>query len=310
MTDTETIGTATATGEQPTEAVAVAPTTASAGQVVPTQEEAAPPPCPTCAGNGAMAPSYVYALGRIEPRFPTLSLEKEMAQATGRAETAGLTDRQALHGMLSERRNRYIVRNLCWVLTIEGLETYILRPHDSADWELLVEALRPTPRAGDVDAVVGVRGPLAPPQLCNGLLVPIILFSQIYSFDVDTLIRSIPRPEGMTAEQFTPVAEEVFNRIMQMTDNAGATDEHRALNYVAMRYPAIYATTADAHGRNGALTAIEVRPSRLSGVRRIVDVILAFTNRQTDVVEKSFVRVDVSEEFPFLVTKLSPYYDR
>jgi hypothetical protein len=31
---------------------------------------------------------------------------------------------------------------------------------------------------------------------------------------------------------------------------------------------------------------------------------------QTDVVEKYFVRVDVTEEFPFLVTKLSPYYDR
>jgi hypothetical protein len=46
---------------------------------------------------------------------------------------------------------------------------------------------------------------------------------------------------------------------------------------------------------------VEVRPSRLSGVRRIVDVILSFTNRQT---------VDVTEELPFLVTKMSPYYDR
>jgi hypothetical protein len=255
-------------------------------------------------------PSYVYALGKCEPRFPSLSVEKEFAQATGRAETAGLTDRQALHGVLSERRNRYLVRKLCWVLTIEGLETYILHPHDPADWDLLVEALRPTPRPGDVDAVVGVRGPIAPPQLCNGLLAPIVLFSQIYSFDVDSLIKSIPRPEGMTEEQFKPAADEVFNRIMQMADNAGATDEHRALNYVAMRYPAIYATTADAHGRNDALTAIEVRPSRLSGVRRIVDVILSFTNRQTDVVEKYFVRVDVTEEFPFLVTKMSPYYER
>ena len=33
-------------------------------------------------------------------------------------------------------------------------------------------------------------------------------------------------------------------------------------------------------------------------------------NRNTDFAEKSFVRVDVTEEFPFLVTKLSPYYDR
>ena len=28
------------------------------------------------------------------------------------------------------------------------------------------------------------------------------------------------------------------------------------------------------------------------------------------VVERSFARVDVTEEFPFLVTKLSPYFDR
>jgi PatG Domain len=34
--------------------------------------------------------AYVYALGRIEPRFPRLSVEKEYAQAAGRAETAGL----------------------------------------------------------------------------------------------------------------------------------------------------------------------------------------------------------------------------
>jgi hypothetical protein len=30
----------------------------------------------------------------------------------------------------------------------------------------------------------------------------------------------------------------------------------------------------------------------------------------TDVVGKQYLRVDVTEEFPFLVTKLSPYYDQ
>jgi hypothetical protein len=55
---------------------------------------------------------------------------------------------------------------------------------------------------------------------------------------------------------------------------------------------------------------VEVRPSRLSGTRRIVDVVFSYTNRNTDVTEKYFVRVDVTEEWPFLVTKMSPYYDR
>jgi hypothetical protein len=255
-----------------------------------------------------MPPSYVYALGRIEPRFPRLSVEKEFSQATGRADTVNLTDRQALQRVLQQ--NRYLVKQLCWVMTVGGLETYILHPRDPLDFNLLVEALRPNPRPGDVDLVVGMRGPLAAPEMCNGLVVPVVVFDQMYSFDRDSLIASIPRPDAIPAERFTEAAGEVFDRIMQMTDNAGATDEHRALNYLVVRYPAIYAAAAEAHAGNLSLSAVDVRPSPLSGVRKIVDVIFSFTNRTTDVVEKQFVRCDMTEEFPFLVTKMSPYFDR
>lgn len=253
---------------------------------------------------------FVYALGRIEPRFPTLAVEKEFMQATGRADTAGLTDRQALQSVLAQRPNRYLARQLCWVLTIEGLETYLLRPRESADLDLLLDAVRPEPSPLDIDVVIGVRGPIAPPEFCNGLMVPLVAFEQIYSFDRESLVKSIPRPQTIPAKEFGAAADELFGRIIQLADNAGATDEHRALNYLAVRYPAIYATAADAHGRNASLTAVEVRPSRLSGARRVVDVIFAFTNRQTDVTEKYFVRVDVTEQFPFLVTKMSPYFER
>jgi PatG C-terminal len=269
----------------------------------------------TSSNNGSEAASYpyVYAMGRIESRFPSPAVEKEFAQANGRADTAGLTDRQALQSILSVRSNRYLARQLCWVLTIEGLETYILAPRDPADYELLLEALRAEPSPMDLDVVVGVRGPIAPPEMCNGLLVPIVVFDQIYSFEREALIKAIPRPETIPAKQerqFRSAAGELFDRIMQVADNAGATDEHRALNYLSVRYPAIYATAADAYARNSSLTAVEVQPSRLSGVRNVVDVVFTFTNRGTDVTEKFFVRVDVTEEFPFLVTKMSPYYDR
>jgi hypothetical protein len=271
--------------------------------------------CGSAAGSnpndgGTSAYAYVYAIGRVEPRLPRLAVEKEFAQATGRAETAGLTDRQALHAVLSQRQNRYLVRQVCWVLTIEGLETYILQPHDPADFDVLVEALRPTPSPLDVDVVIGVRGPVAPPELCNGLMVPIVLFDQLYSFEREALVKAIPKPEKITAQRFETAAAELFDRILQMADNAGATDEHRALNYCAVRYPAVYATAADAHGRDYTLTAVEVHPSRLSGVRKVVEVIFSYNHRQTDVTDKFFCRVDVTEEFPFLVTKLSPYVER
>jgi len=264
-------------------------------------------------GMAQAAPSYVFALGRIEVRFPSLSVEKEFAQSIGRADTAGLTDRQAMRAALSERSNRYIARQVCWILTIEGLETYILRPRDPSDFDLLLEALRTEPSPLDIDVVVGLRGPIAPPEMCNGLMVPIVVFDQLYSFDRASLVKAIPRPASIAAnkeKQFRSSAEELFERIIQVADNAGTADEHRAVNYLAVRYPAIYALAAEAFGRNSSLSGIEVRPSRLSGVRQVVDVIFSFTSRETDVTEKYFVRVDVTEEFPFLVTKLSPYYDR
>ena len=278
------------------------------GRVVSSQAADDPP---LDFGSGTPTdPTYVYALGRVEARFPTLALEKEFAQATGRAATAGLTDRQAVQSVLSERQNRYLARQLCWVFTIEGLETYILGPRDPADLDLLLDALRPVPRATDLDVVIGVLGPIAPPEACNGLMLPIVVFDQLYSFDVDALVKSIPRPEKVTAKAFEPTAEELFSRIMQLADNAGATDEHRALNYLAVRDPSIYATTAEAFAANSSLTGVEVRSSRLSGARKIADVIFSYTSRQTGVEEKYFVRVDVTEEFPFLVTRLSPFFER
>ena len=260
--------------------------------------------------NGAGMVSYVYAIGRVEALFPNLAAEKEFAQATGRTDTAGKTDQQAFHTVLSKRENRYLIRQLCWVLITQGLETYLLKPRDPADLDLLVEAIRPAPNPNDIDVVIGIRGPIAPPEMCNGLMVPIVAFDQVYSFDREALIKAIPTPENTTAAQFGPAAEELFDRIMQLTDNAGATTEHRALNYLAMRYPTVYAKAAEEFGKDFSLTGVEVRPSPWSSTRNIVDVIFAYTNRNSDFTEKFFVRVDVTEEFPFLVTKLSPYYDR
>lgn len=172
------------TKEQPTNQSDIAVASPSQGDVVaaaPTTEM----PCPTCAGMASIPVDYVYAIGRIEARFPRLSVEKEFAQATGRAETAGQTDQQVFYNVLSKPENRYLARQMCWVLMIQGWETYLLKPRDPRDFDRLVEA-----------------------------------------------------------------------------------------------------------------------------IRKIVEAIFAYTNRNTDYTEKFCVRCDVTEEFPFLVTKLSPYYDR
>jgi hypothetical protein len=277
----------------------------------PQQRQAEQPP--TTQRPEAHTVSYVFALGQVEPRFPTLGLEQEYRQAVVRQDTANGTDRQTLRAVLSDRSNRYLVRHLCWVFSIGGLETYMLLPRDPADFDLLVDAVRPEASGTDIDVVIGTRGPLAAPDLCGGRMLPVVPFDQLYSFDREALIATIPTPEDLPSgdeDQFRADATELFERIAQMADNAGATDEHRALNFLVVRYPAIYARTAQAHREGAGLTGVAVKPSRLSGLRDVVDVILSYTHRRTDVTERFFVRVDVTEQYPFVVTKLSPYYER
>jgi hypothetical protein len=151
---------------------------------------------------------------------------------------------------------------------------------------------------------------MADPAMCNGLILPIVKFDQIYSFDIDSLINSLTRPKNIAPKQFNAAVNDLFARIVLMADNAGATDEYRALNYLSVRYQAIYSHTAEMFSKDFSLSAIEVHPSPLSGARKIVDVVFVYTNRNTDVDDKYSTAVDVTEMWPFLVRKLSPYYDR
>jgi hypothetical protein len=279
-------------------------------------EPAAPVAAPTPAALTPLAApetSYIYAHGQVDAQYPSLSVEKEFAQVAGQSDYAGMTDRQVMKQVILVPENRYLARSLCWILTIEGLETYILLPRDPADYQQLIDAFRAEPRRDDLDVVIGVRGGLAPPSMCNGLTLPIVAFEQLYSFDRQSLVESIPEPESVTGKQvdkFREAAGGLFDQLLQLADNVGATDEHRALNYLMVRYPRIYSVTTELYDRNFAFTGVEVLRSGLSDVRSVHDVVLSFSHRETDVVERHYVRVDTTGMFPFLVTKLGPFYQR
>jgi hypothetical protein len=41
-------------------------------------------------------------------------------------------------------------------------------------------------------------------------MVPMVIFDQIYSFDRESFIKSIARPEKISAKDFGPAAQELF----------------------------------------------------------------------------------------------------
>jgi hypothetical protein len=167
--------------------------------------------------GGSAAPSFIYALGRIEPRFPSLGVEKEFAQVSGRAETARLSDRQAFHQVLTQLENRYLVRQLCWVMTIAGLDTYLLVPRD--------QGLRPARR----------RARTRVPRIWIGHRCASIALRDVQRADDPhrrlrpdlSLVATVCAGHhsfGDPEEDFDHFGD-VFDRLL-MDDNAGATDEH------------------------------------------------------------------------------------
>ncbi|MBV9597337.1 MAG: hypothetical protein JOZ87_10760, partial [Chloroflexi bacterium] len=150
---------ATPPSEALTAAVAV-PTEAWASHqiVVPAQA------CPTCnvpRTAAQMVPdAWVYVIGDVDARYPSLAVEKEAIGAMARAGTSGLSNEAALQKILEVPGNAYLAREMCFVLLVQEVETYILIPHYPQDFPMLVEAAR-----SELSAVIGTRGPIANPDV-------------------------------------------------------------------------------------------------------------------------------------------------
>jgi len=205
-------------------------------------------------------------------------------------------DRRWQHKVLSQYKTetRYIARQLIWRLTIEDVPIFVLKPGHPSDLDELIDCLkRPKypspelrgiepPHADDRDVVVGVMG-------ADGIAV---LVDQIFTIDS------------------THLAADGSSAFKQVADNHGLTDEDRAHNFLVARY-SISPENLEEIGEDFKLADVPVLSSRLGGpTGRVVRAIFTFRNTNAPIEKKYFVRVDVTEEFPFLVTKISPYYDR
>ena len=305
------------------------------GQVAPAQgggQTAKPPQMVAPAGCGCGAPGgactcneagglsgFVYAIGTIEAEYPNVAIEREMqtlAQHLGvdveldrNQPTRQTEDRRWQYAVLSAnpKLTRHLARQLRWRLTVEDFPVFVLNPSEPDLLGDLIEALnRPKYRerkgeprgkrsskaktseidllpgpADDVDVVVGVAGA----QTGDGISV---LVDHIFQVD---------------RAQFVPGGIPCFS---QFADNRGLTDEDRAYNFLTARYKLPLEEVKGLY-----LSGMRVVPSRLGpgvGPSRIVRAIYTFEN---DTIEREyFVRVDVTHEFPMIVSAWQEYMDR
>ena len=264
-------------------------------------------------GDGREPPKPVYVIGRVTVRFPTPGIQKEYEYESQGGEYP--TETHAIYDVLS--RHPHIARRVCYVLKVQGVDAYILQPATREELRYIIETLKPAESAAEeeasLDVIIGWKGPIASLEMCAGLAVPIVIVENAYSFTRTAFLEQIEESLSDLGEMpptFQVTANDLLNRILQIADNFGELRGHRALNYVAARYPPIYQKAVEMTNAGFKLDTVTVRPSRLTGARRVCDVIFHYKNYKTTVVESFFVRVDTTEVWPFIVSPLSPFFER
>jgi hypothetical protein len=100
---------------------------------------------------------------------------------------------------------------------------YLVTPRYPVDFEVLIDAVQSYTSPNNLDVVIDVRGPIASPETCNGPMVPIVRFDQLYSFDRDELISAIPRPDDPSKDDdgLFRAAAQLFDRVIQLLITRG-----------------------------------------------------------------------------------------
>ena len=289
--------------------------------VAPSQGATSGCGCSACTSSTSAPSQFIYVLGTVDVCFADQSVSEELESV---ARTARVTQgeneplrtfcHRALMMEAGHLRARYIARQICWILRVEGQAAYYLVLRDYEDLVDLVNCLKHA-EGDDLDLFVGTS-PLQPVDLCPGLSLPVITVDQICSFKKERMLEWCSSPskaptkkrEGRAQVPAGDDGDRLFRMLVRSADNFGDKDKWRALNFLAVHYKPLYEKYSEL-SNTFDLISIIVIPSRLSRDRRIVDPVFSFRDRETAIVKKFFIRVDVNYLFPMIVTPLSEYFD-
>jgi hypothetical protein len=195
---------------------------------------------------------------------------------------------------------------VCFVFMIGGVPAYVVAPVGSHTRSEVMDAVEHGQDSEHVCVIVGRAGPMTAPEHCGGVVAPIAAVSQIYSFaleDWSAGLRAQLEPalksKKIVSTKFTSVAREMFKHAVNSTENLGASDTHRALNYALLQHPGLFLAAAERTDKQ-LLDRIETRMIHGLGSRRQVALILTFVDLATGVAERLFTRIDVTEPWPFV----------
>jgi hypothetical protein len=114
-------------------------------------------------------PQYVFAVGRLEFDSASVDIEKEWWQTLFWGGPGRPIPPE--HHI----KNNYLTRQMCWILQIDEIYTYILQPRNhNVMLQLLNQWTALNFANEETILIVGTLGEIAAPCMCNGLELPIV----------------------------------------------------------------------------------------------------------------------------------------
>jgi len=254
---------------------------------------------------------YVYAVGTIQAYFPNLSIEKEFYQAcllsgvdvslldsvNDDVSLAQLNSNAALNGLLykglGKQENSYVAREMNWTFSnIDNNEIYTLVPISD---EKLIQFVAALGRADPQMIMVGQ-------WMDDGR----ILVSNLIPAKATQLTQMVE-----SEKKNEPAFSELVDEILSLSTNDGFQPSERGLNYLLYNNTQIYTESyslcynVNQNGPNpSGYQLVNVEPfTYWSGKRLISKTVFHYQGINTGARQSWYSAVDVTGEYPFLLTK-------
>ncbi|KAF7781777.1 hypothetical protein PRUB_b1105 [Pseudoalteromonas rubra] len=253
---------------------------------------------------------YIYALGQVDIVFPNEGIKRQFLSA---AMELGV-DEKAYYAVFtnlsqpidSPSRNKYLylAEQVDWVLSVKQVHSYVLNPAAPAELQALIEALQP-PKNTLEPVYTCVIGHITSSH--SALDLPEVVCQQVYHHTLSELHHTIQKISRAETNAIQDVIRE-----LEVEPNPGRNDFDRAKNFIAFRYPDIYAQTHKMHAGSNSLPSaslVSITFSRFDALsdHRIVDITLTYKENTSTKHHYYFCRVDVSGLYPFINTEIQSF---
>lgn len=278
--------------------------------------------------QGSAARDYVFVNGYVKAEFDNLGLEKEFERNLVSSHENGdnhlfmpenrsdvLKDKNwycdkenCLSKQLSHPKNHYIARQMKWSLVNHYGDNIYLLEVNNLHLASLIKALEPQSSEPAFFMPVSILGYY---QVEGNESLPRIKIQKIGRLTPSDLVQKIHKQHAGFNDKKLKL---VITDILSLADNSGDTDQDRALNYALSHnldlYMGAYELIYNHSDREVAqLNNVSVITD-IAGERKIAKVVFDFQNVESSVGQHWYCAIDVTHEYPFLLTSFKRYLPR